>query len=77
MKRPDYDLTIAKGDLEPRMAAVVDMLREFVTYGLCRQANTAERKSLAEHYRRMANQALEDFPDLKLNHCTCKTIITD
>jgi hypothetical protein len=37
----------------PELLAAV---REFVSYGRCRQANTAERKMLAEHFAQLAKQ---------------------
>ena len=41
---------------EASASELLAALREFVTYGMCRQANTAERKMLAEHYARLADK---------------------
>lgn len=70
---PDWDCTLTRDELLALAPAMADMLREFTGYGLCRQANTAERKSLAEKYARLAHEALTQFPTLKLNYMNCKT----
>jgi hypothetical protein len=79
MERDDFNLTISQDEVLRLAPAIIDTLRELVGYGLCRQANTYERKSLAEKYAQLALKALDDFPDLKLNYCntTCKTIVAD
>lgn len=71
----NFDLTISAGELEKIGPALVDTLREFVTYGLCRQNNTFERKILAEHFAELAGNAMKQFPTLKLNHVGAKTIV--
>jgi len=71
----NFDLTIQKDELEKLTPALVDTLREFVTYGLCRQNNTFERKILAEHFAVLAANAMKQFPNLKLNHVGAKTIV--
>lgn len=73
----DFDLTITWDDLcriAPQLLATV---KGFVGYGLCRQANTWERKSLAEKFASLAQEALKQFPQLKLNHMNAKTTIVD
>ena len=75
MATKDFDLTISADELHGIAPALVDMLREFVTYGLCRQSNTHERKSLAEKFAALSHDALKQFPDLKLNHVGAKTIV--
>jgi hypothetical protein len=73
--RKDFDLTISERELAALAPALVDTLREFVTYGLCRQANTVERKMLSEKFADLAHGAMQQFPTLKLNHCGAKTIV--
>lgn len=73
----DFDLVIDRARLNELAPALLASLREFVGYGLCRQGNTFERKSLAEKYAALAHDALKQFPDLKLNHCGAKTVVTD
>lgn len=73
----DFDLTITREELNALAPALLETVREFVGYGLCRQANAVERKSLAEHYAKIAHDTLRQFPTLKLNHMGAKTIIVD
>ena len=73
----DFDLTITQGALNAVAADLVTCLREFVSYGTCRQANTAERKALAEKFRQLSYEAERQFPHLKLNHVGARTIVTD
>lgn len=75
MPTKTFDCTITRDELHAIAPALVDCLRELVNFGLCRQANTAERKMLAEKYARLSHEALTQFPMLKLNHCGAKTII--
>lgn len=72
-----FNLTMARTELNRIAPELLDELREYVTYGLCRQGNAAERKSLAEQFRRMANATLKRFPDLKLTHVGAKTRLED
>ena len=71
----DFDLTITEQELAALAPQLLSALREFVDYGLCRHANNAERKSMAEKFDRLATDTLKTFPGLKLNHCGAKTIV--
>ena len=73
----DFDLTIRRDELNHIAPEVVTMLREFVYFGQCRQKNTFERKSLAEHFAALSDEALRKFPSLKLNHVGAKTLVID
>lgn len=75
MKTQDFDARLSNADIAEVAIPAIDMLREFVTYGLCRQNNTAERKMLAERFAQLAGEALKRFPSLKLNHVGAKTIL--
>ena len=77
MKDKSFDLIISRQDLERLAPDVLDSLREFVQYGLCRMNNQHERNASARHFAEMANATLKRFPQLKLNHCGAKTIVTD
>lgn len=72
-----HNLITSREELAELAPALVDMLREFVCFGTCQQANAYERKSLAEKFAELAHEALEQFPQLKLNHVGAKTIIRD
>jgi hypothetical protein len=74
-KISSFNLIISRAELAALAPELVDTLRELVGYGLCRQANTAERKSLAARYAKLAHDALKKFPQLKLNHANARTII--
>ena len=76
MATESFDLTIPEAEILLIGDKLIDTLREFVTYGLCRQNNRFERESLAEKFRELAGQALKDFPHLKLSHVGAKTIVT-
>jgi hypothetical protein len=76
MMNKDFDLTISREQLAELAPELLDTLREFVGYGLCRQNNKWERQSLAEKFADLAQQALKQYPSLKLNHCGAKTIVT-
>lgn len=70
-----FNLIIDRAELNALAPEMLDMLREFVTYGTCRQGNAFERKSLAEKFAALAHEAQRKFPNLKLNHCGAKTIV--
>lgn len=72
----DFDLTITRAALNELAPALVDTLREFVSYGTCKQGNTHERKALAERFAKLAYEAIRQFPDLKLNHVGARTVVT-
>jgi hypothetical protein len=77
MATKDFNLTITRDELIEIAPALLDAVREFVTYGLCRHANTWERKIMAEKFESLAHETLLQFPQLKLDHVGAKTIITD
>ncbi len=74
----DFDLILSRDEItDQTIVRLINMLREFTSYGLCRQANTAERKALAERFEKMAHESMKTFPTLKLNHVGAKTVIAD
>ena len=73
----EFDLTIDREELNRIAPALLDTLREFVQYGMCRQGNASERKSLAEKVGQLSAKAMRDYPTLKLNHAFAKTIVVD
>jgi hypothetical protein len=72
----DFDLEISHEELCELAPALLVLFREFVGYGMCRQANAFERKSLAEQFRSLAIKAQREFPSLKLNHGGAKVVVT-
>lgn len=72
---PKWDITITRAEAEAMLPALIETVRDFTQYGLCRQANTAERKMLAEHYASLAHKALKDFPTLRLEKSGADTRI--
>lgn len=78
MPRPsDFDLNISRQRLNEIAPALLDELREYVAYGLCRQGNAAERRALAEKFAALAEDTLQKFPDLKLHHMRAKTTVEE
>ena len=73
----DFNLTISRQRLNEIAPALLDELREYVTYGLCRQNNAAERRALAEKFADLADGTLKKFPDLKLCHVGAKTTVVE
>lgn len=73
----NFDLTISRQRLNEIAPALLDELREYVTWGLCRQGNAAERRALAEKFAELADGTLKRFPDLKLNHVSAKTTVVE
>lgn len=73
----NFDLTISRDELLPLAPALVDTLREFVGYGLCRQNNAVERRMLSEKFAQLAHDAMRQFPALKLNHAAAVTYLTE
>jgi len=73
----DFDLTISRQRLNEIAPALLDELREYVIYGLCRQDNAAERRALAEKFAELAEDTLKKFPDLKLSHVGAKTLVEE
>jgi len=73
----DFNLTITRQRLNEIAPALLDELREYVIYGLCRQGNAAERRALAEKFADLANDTLKKFPDLKLTHVGATTTVVE
>jgi hypothetical protein len=71
----DFDATISRAELHQIAPDLLACLREIVGHGLCRQNNAAERRMLAEDYRRLAQKAVKRFPGLKFDHMGAETII--
>ena len=73
----NFDLTISRQRLNEIAPALLDELREYVTWGLCRQGNAAERRALAEKFAELADGTLKKFHDLKLSHVGAKTTVVE
>lgn len=76
-KNNDFDLTISESALAALAPELLEALRDFVGYGLCRMNNRFERDASAKHFAQMAREALRKFPSLKLQHASAKTIVTE
>lgn len=77
MKTTDFDLTMTKSELTEIAPELLIAFREFVSYGLCRMGNQHERNYSARHFAEMANAAMKQFPQLKLNQMGASVTITD
>jgi hypothetical protein len=73
----DFDLVISRDELNALAPKLLEVLRDFVGYGLCRQNNAYERKALAERFAALAKDAMKKFPGLKLNHMGAETFIAE
>jgi hypothetical protein len=73
----DFDLEISRHELCRLAPELLILFREFVNYGMCRQENAVERKSLAEKFRSLSVEAHKQFPSLKLRHSGAKVVITE
>jgi hypothetical protein len=70
---PKWDVTLTQAEAVALAPVVIDLLREFTAYGLCRQKNAFERKAMAEKFAELAREALRKFPQLDLNKMGAET----